>query len=158
MYSAAWLNTSIVFTLLWEVWGSLAGKWQEAQRWSEAETHRRCGHAGPADGLRAGVQRSIFGFVEHGVHTERLLAVHRHHDCRREGGSLSVVFVRFRLGCFLKRKTSERKKPARRARPEWKSSVISVAGGVRFKKRKRGEVTPALLLMSCLPFACEWLL
>lgn len=61
-------------------------------------THRRGGQAGPPDGLGARVQGSVFGLVQDRVHAEGLLAVHRHHDCGREGGSLCVVLVRIRFG------------------------------------------------------------
>lgn len=61
-------------------------------------THRRVGHAGPPDGLGAGVQGRVFGLMQDRVHAEGLLAVHRHHDCGREGGSLCVVLVRFPFG------------------------------------------------------------
>lgn len=60
-------------------------------------THRRGGQAGPPDGLGAGVQGRVFGLMQDRVHAEGLLAVHRHHDCGREGGSLCVVLVRFRF-------------------------------------------------------------
>lgn len=61
-------------------------------------THRRGGQAGPPDGLGARVQGRVFGLMQDRVHAEGLLAVHRHHDCGREGGSLCVVLVWLRFG------------------------------------------------------------
>lgn len=45
-------------------------------------SYRRCGQARPPDRLRTGVQRCVFVLVENRMHTESLLAVHGHHDCR----------------------------------------------------------------------------
>lgn len=120
MYLRLWPNKKFIFqrhvyfftpfreVWVWEVLLANVRNWKNSVAyWSEVWTHRRCGQTGPADGLRAGVQRSVFGFVEEGMHIERLLAVHRHHDCRSEGGSLSVYFVRLRFGCFLKKRLRE---------------------------------------------------
>lgn len=43
------------------------------------------------------MQGRVFGLVQDRVHAEGLLAVHRHHDCGREGGSLCVVLVLLRF-------------------------------------------------------------
>lgn len=53
------------------------------------------------------MQRSVFGLVQDGVHTERLFAVHRHHDCRSEAGSLCVVLVRLRFGSLTQKRLGE---------------------------------------------------
>lgn len=71
---------------------------EEARLSFLCRTHRRGGQAGPADGLRAGVQRRVLGLVQDGVHAERLLAVHRHHGGGGAGGSRWFVLVRLRAG------------------------------------------------------------
>lgn len=117
-------------------------------------THRRCGQTGPADGLRAGVQRRVFGLVEDGVHTERLLAVHRHHDCRSQRGSLSVFLVRLRFGRFLPRNTSttgkKQKKKTLKQKPGGRR-LESRARDQGWKRRRAGEVAPGLLPAAPLP-------
>lgn len=107
----------------------------------ELGTHRRRGQAGSADGLRAGVQRRVLGLVQDGVHAERLLAVHRHHDCRGEGGSLSVVLDRLRFGLFFQKKRLQR------------ATGRSHRGGASMGRKKKSETprrsnseTPADLL------------
>lgn len=94
-------------------------------------THRRGGQAGPPDGLGAGVQGRVFGLMQDRVHAEGLLAVHRHHDCGREGGSLCVVLVRLRFGSV--RTETPRGAEVSVALPRWEKRWRVV------KKRKEEE-------------------